>query len=205
VALDAHWISSDVKGDEYLEINALTSTRQNWDLIARGESEKFVDELLFNSRYIMLATGGERKGLLLSPLSFDAAASSVKVYFDSATGKPNKVEGFAEGKGTFRPVAGQFNNWVDFYGATLIARQIFSVHPIPEAFALVEHRSITFHAEGDQWSPTATFAGYTGADLFTDEMRSLIAVKADWRTLGQLPGDYPGERLPPYGPVPARW
>ncbi|MDH6235006.1 hypothetical protein M2281_005628 [Mesorhizobium soli] len=81
------------------------------------------------------------QGLLLSPLSFDAVASSVKVYFAFATGKPNKVEGFAEGKGGFRPVAGQFNNWVDFYGATLIARQIFSIHPLPEAFSQVEYQS----------------------------------------------------------------
>lgn len=205
VVLDAAWVSSDKKGDEYLEINALTSPKKNWDLIANGEGEKFVDELLFNSRFFLFATSGEKRGLLLSPLSFDAKATSVKIYFDSATGKPNKIEGFAEGAGTFLPVPGQFNNWVDFYGATLIARQLFLVKPLPGAFDAVEYRSIAFHAKDDQWEKSATFAPYTGAELFTDDLRSLIVKNADWKTLGNLPRDYPGNRLPLYGPTQKPW
>jgi hypothetical protein len=205
VVLDTAWRSSDEKGDEYLEINALTSPKKNWDLIPSDEGERFVDELLFNSHFILLATSGEKRGLLLSPLSFYAKATSVKIYFDSASSKPNKIEGFAEGPGTFLPVPGQFNNWVDFYGATLIARQIFSVNPLPEAFSSVEYKSITFNANDDQWNKSATFARYTGAELFTDERRSLIVKKADWETLGSVPQDYPGKRLPLYGSVPKPW
>ncbi|CAH1091356.1 hypothetical protein [Candidatus Nitrotoga sp. 1052] len=205
VALDASWISSDVKGDEYLEINSLTSPKKNWDLIPEGESEKFVDELLFHSKYILLATNGQKHGLLLSPFSFKAEATSVKIYFDSITNKPNKIEGFAQGKGEFTPIPGQFNNWVDFYGATLITRQIFLSYPLPEAFTSVEYRSITFDIKGNNWSPSATFAEHTGADLYTDKLRSLIVQNADWRTLGQVPGDYPGKRLALYGLPPKPW
>ena len=205
VVLDTAWLGSDVKGDEYLEINPHTSPKKNLDLIPRGEGEKFVGELLFNSHYFLLATGGEKRGLLLSPLDFSAEATSVKIYFDAATRKPNKIEGFAEGAGTFLPVPGQFTNWVDFYGATLIARQRFSVQPPPETFNLIEYKSIVFEARDNHWNKSATFAPYTGADLFTDERRSLIVKNADWRTLGKLPRDYPGKRLPLHGPAPERW
>jgi hypothetical protein len=204
--LDNVWLGSDdMKGTEYLEINALTSPKKNLDLMPIGEGEKFVDELLFNSHYFLLATSGEKCGLLLSPLSFDAKASSVKIYFDSATKRPNKVEGHAEGAGIFLPVPGQFTNWVDFYGATLIAKQRFLTNPLPEAFNLVEYKSIDFNAEDNQWNKSATLATYTGADLFTDKRRSLIVKNADWKTLGKLPRDYPGKRLPLHGPAPARW
>lgn len=203
--LDADWRGTGVRGDEYVEINALTSPKKNWDLIPKGQEEKFVDELLFNSRYILLATGGEKHGLLLSPLSFDSKATSVKVFFDSVTKKPKKIEGFAQGDGVFSPVPGQFNNWLDFYGAKLIARQLFLVNPLPEAFNSVEYKSITFSAKDNQWNKSATFALYTGADLYTDERRSLIVFNADWKTLGKVPKDYPGERLTIYGPAPEAW
>jgi hypothetical protein len=205
VRLDTDWLSSDLKGDEYLEINALTSPKRNWNLIPNGQDEQFVDELLFNSRYILLSTGGEKHGLLLSTLGFNAKATSVKIYFNSVTSKPNKIEGHAQGIGIFNPVPGQFNNWIDFYGATLIARQLFLVTPLPAAFTLVEYKSITFDAKDNQWDKSATFSTDAGADLFTDERRSLIIKNADWKTLGPLPRDFPGERLPVYGPAPELW
>ncbi|WP_431481667.1 hypothetical protein [Pseudomonas thivervalensis] len=205
VVLDTDWLSSDLKGDEYLEINALTSPKRNWDLTPKGQGEQFVDELLFNSRYVLLSTSGEKHGLLLSTLGFNAEATSVKIYFDPVTSKPKKIDGHAQGAGAFNPVPGQFNNWVDFYGATLIARQLFLVTPLPAAFTLVEYNSITFDAKDNQWDKSATFSTYTGADLFTDERRSLIVKNADWKTLGQLPRDYPGKRLPMYGAAPEPW
>jgi len=204
IAFPTTFRGSDQKGDEYLEINTLAS--QNLDMLPNSnEDEKFVDELLFNSHFILLATGGTKRGLLLSPLSFSAKATSVKTYFDPATNKPNKIEGFASGTGTFRPVPGQFTNWLDFYGSTLIARQIFSINPIPASFDLVEYESITFEAKDDQWVKSATFAMYTDQELFTDSKRSLIVKNADWKTLGQVPKDYPGKRLLLYGPEPEAW
>ena len=203
--IDTGWRGTGIRGDEYLEINALTSPKKNWDLIPQKKEEQFVNELLFNSRYIMLATGGDKRGLLLSPLSFEARVNSVKVYFDSATEKPKKIEGSAQGIGVFRPVPGQFNHWLDFYGAKLIVRQLFIVNPLPEAIESVEYESIMFSAEDDQWKKSATFAMYTGAELYTDTQRSLIVMNADWKTLGKVPQDYPGDRLAVHGPAPEPW
>ncbi|MGM4909368.1 hypothetical protein [Rhizobium sp. 768_B6_N1_8] len=204
IAFPTAFRGSDQKGGEYLEINTLAS--QNLNLLPNNtEDEKFVDELLFNSHYILLATGGMKRGLLLSPLSFYAKATSVKTYFDPASNKPSKIEGFASGAGTFLPVPGQFTNWLDFYGSTLIARQVFSINPIPASFDSVEYESIAFEAKDDHWVKSATFAMYTGQELFTDSKRSLIVKNADWKTLGQVPKDYPGKRLILYGPEPEAW
>lgn len=189
----------------YIEINSLTSPKWNWDLIPRGEQEKLPDELFFNSRFHMLATGGEKRGLLLAPLSFEAKASSVKIYIDPVTQNATRIEGSAEGSGRFSPIPGQFTHWLDFYGATLIARQKFTVDPESDVFDSLTYESITFNAKSDQWNKSATFAGYTGADLYTDSKRSLIVQNADWRTLENLPGDYPGQRLDVHGPVPGKW
>ncbi len=203
--IERAWRGTGIKGDEYIEINALTSPKKNWSLVPNEQEEQFVHELLFNSRYILLATGGDKGGLLLSPFSFEAKATSVKIYFNSTTEKPIKIEGNAEGSGVFNPVPGQFSHWLDFYGAELKARQIILVNPLPEAFELVEYDTIKFSAKDDQWNKSATFATYTGAELYTDKKRSLIVMNADWKTLGKVPGDYPGNRADVYGPVPEPW
>ena len=198
------WVGSDVKGDDYLDINSGTTPKKHWDLAPRGDQEQFVDKLLFNARYLLLATSGTKRGLLLSPLSFDEKASSVKIYFDPSSQKATRGEWHASGPGSFSPVPGQFTNWLDFYGATLIARQLIG-YPAPSAFEMVDYQSITFESKGDHWTRSATFAAHTGADLYTDDERSLIVQNADWRTLGQVPGDYPGQRIALYGEKPSPW
>lgn len=191
--------------DSHIEIRPGKSTDWNNELVPEGEDEAVPHQLFFNPRFFMLTTGGNKRGLLLSTLSFQSTAIYVTVVFDRATQKATRIESFATGEGDFSPVPGQFTNWLDFYGARLIVRQRFSGDLESDLFKSLEYESIVFKAKGDSWTKSATFAARTGATLYTDDRHSLIIQKADWKTLGKLPGDYPGERLQLHGPVPDEW
>ena len=166
----------------------------------QGESEKFVDELLFNSYYILMASKDDSKMHLLAPsITIEAKATNVKVYFDSTTQKPYRIEGFSEGDGSFNPIAGHFTNWLDFYGANLILR--VRVLAPSQALSFATIKNFSFTTENNYWRATARFSSTGEIDTIADRPGSIVIVDANWKTLGAVPNDFPSERLPSYGPL----
>lgn len=188
-----------------LRINLYTKRGNNADLVPDRDGEELASEAFFRGRFIMLTTGGTKRGLLLPTLRFDAELRSVEVTFDPETNKPIRVASSLSGDGIFSPIAGQFTNWMDYYGATLIVRRIGVSEAVSTIIDAVEYDYVRFSAKDELWSKSAKFAIDTGAELYTDDKNSLIIQNADWQTLGKLPADFPGQRLEVHGPPPKPW
>jgi len=185
-------------GDEYVEVNA--SAKRNWDLCPQGDSEALVDQLLFNPYVMFMVSKDSSKTHLLAPsVAIATRAESIKVFFDSVTQRPKRIETFSAGPGRFNPIAGQFTNWLDLYGATLFVRVRITVDPKPAALALARHWSLSFETENDYWHARASIPSLDGRNVLIDRPGSVVVVKADWNTLGSVPNDYPGERIPEFG------
>jgi hypothetical protein len=193
-------LGSDVYGQEYVLIQR--TPPENWDLAPSGPSEAFVDQLLFHPFYFVMVSGDDSTTHLLAPsITFQAECDDVKVYFNSDTKTPVSIEGDAEGKGNFNPIAGQITNWVDFYGMTLIARIRITDSPDQQALDLTRFNIFAFDTSSNSWHAHAQFPPPDSGKTFYDRPGSLTVKPADWETLGSVPNDYPGPRKPEYGPL----
>jgi hypothetical protein len=190
-----------ISADEYLEINAVANPKLNWDLAPRGEKERFVKELIFEPALMFMPSKDNTRVHLLTPLvTVNAKAESVKVFFDPVTHSPTRIEAFSAGDGDFKPLSGEFTNWLDLYGATIIVRPRLTVYPRPELLALVHFDSLSFTTQNNFWQATASFS-QSDKNATVDRPGSLLIENADWTALGSVPNDYPGYRSKSFGPL----
>jgi hypothetical protein len=190
-------------GNEYVEIKAYSSPPRNQDLEAQGEAERFVEYLLFRPYYFVIASRDDAKDAKPQGpvISVQAQGETVKVFFDGQTQRPYRIEGTAVGKGNFTPIAGQFTSWLDFYGANLTVR-VRAVGTSPQTLSLARIESFSFTTRNEQWRATARLGSTGEVKPAVNFPGSLTVAGADWRTLGPLPADFPGKRLPSHGPRP---
>jgi hypothetical protein len=83
----------------------------------------------------------------------------------------------------------------------LIARIRLTADPKPEALALARYWTLSFKTENNYWHAEASIPAPDGENVVVDRPGSVVVVKADWNTLGKVPNDYPGKRLPEFGPL----
>jgi len=169
-----------------------------------GEAESVPDALFFHTRLGVFTSGERSVHLMVESFTSEPIATNCVVYFSNDhPGMPEQVESTMEGKALFHPIAGQFADWLDFYGATLIVRDMnlyLVADDIKKGFSFIDFQ---LNAVNGNWFPSLALFPQAMKELFTDDSMSLIVQQADWNVLREVPRDYPGPRRAEFGPLPS--